>query len=90
MNITFTKPACQVNMLRFLDIESNERVFVSAIDEFSNQLERLRVPAGGEMGASSLEPLTFFNVANLDIELGEGKRATGALAALEFRVCNGK
>lgn len=88
MNFTFTNPVCEVKVLRFLDLETEERVFVTGTDVSNTLLERMRVPPGGHTRATSLVTSNYFNVASLYIEFGEGvKRATGAIAALDFRIC---
>lgn len=80
-------------MVRFLDLEKEEVVHVSGTDESGNDLARVRVPFGGQMLATAvdLDDQNYFNVATLRIEMGDGiKRATGAVAALEYRECIGK
>lgn len=91
MNFTFTNPVCEITSIRFLDLEKEERVFVTGTDASNIVLKRLRVPPGGHTRATTLETESYFNIADLFVEFGEGiKRATGALAAIDFRMCVGK
>lgn len=91
MNFTFANPVCEITSLRFLDLEKMEKVFVTGTDVFDTVLERRRVPPGGHTKPTILVLDDYFSIASLYVEFGEGDtRSTGALAAINLRMCTGK